>query len=45
MVATGKAFSGFTDVSYTTGVIVGAAVIIAYTLVGGYQAVADRMHL
>ncbi len=40
MVATGKAFDGFTELSYSTGVLVGAAVIILYTLVGGYKAVA-----
>ncbi len=40
MVATGKAFAGFTDLDYSTGVVVGAAVIIFYTLVGGYKAVA-----
>lgn len=40
MVATGKAFSGFTDLSYSAGVLVGATVIILYTLVGGYKAVA-----
>ena len=40
MVATGKAFAGFTDLSYSAGVLVGAAVIIFYTLVGGYKAVA-----
>jgi sodium/proline symporter len=40
MVATGKAFSGFTDMSYASGVIFGATVIIIYTLVGGYKAVA-----
>jgi len=40
MVATGKAFSGFTDMTYTTGVVFGATVIIVYTLVGGYKAVA-----
>ena len=40
MVATGKAFDGFTDLNYTTGLLVGAAVIIGYTLVGGYKAVA-----
>jgi sodium/proline symporter len=40
MVATGKAFDGFTDLNYSTGVLVGAAVIILYTLVGGYKAVA-----
>lgn len=40
MVATGKAFAGFTDLNYSMGVVVGAAVIIIYTLVGGYKAVA-----
>jgi sodium/proline symporter len=40
MVATGKAFAGFTELSYSAGVIVGATVIILYTLVGGYKAVA-----
>lgn len=40
MVATGKAFAGFTDLNYTQGVLLGAMVIIAYTLVGGYKAVA-----
>jgi sodium/proline symporter len=40
MVATGKAFAGFTPLDYAQGVVVGAGVIIAYTLVGGYKAVA-----
>jgi sodium/proline symporter len=40
MVATGKAFSGFTELSYGAGVVFGAAIIIVYTLVGGYKAVA-----
>jgi sodium/proline symporter len=40
MVATGKAFDGFTDLDYSTGLLVGAAIIILYTLVGGYKAVA-----
>jgi sodium/proline symporter len=40
MVATGKAFEGFTGLSYAQGVLVGSGVIIAYTLVGGYKAVA-----
>lgn len=40
MVATGKAFAGFTPLDYVQGVLVGAAIIIAYTLVGGYKAVA-----
>lgn len=40
MVATGKAFSGFTDLNYVQSVVLGASVIIIYTLVGGYKAVA-----
>jgi len=40
MVATGKAFAGFTSLNYVQGVLLGAGVIIAYTLVGGYKAVA-----
>ena len=40
MVATGKAFDGFTEISYSGGVILGAGIIILYTLVGGYKAVA-----
>jgi sodium/proline symporter len=40
MVATGKAFDGFTGLNYSQGVLLGAAVIILYTLVGGYKAVA-----
>jgi len=40
MVATGKAFDGFTDLDYSSGVLLGATVIILYTLVGGYKAVA-----
>jgi len=40
MVATGKAFSGFTELSYAGGVLFGATIIIIYTLVGGYKAVA-----
>jgi sodium/proline symporter len=40
MVATGKAFAGFTELDYSSGVLVGATIIIAYTLVGGYKAVA-----
>jgi len=40
MVATGKAFDGFTELGYSGGVLVGASVIIVYTLVGGYKAVA-----
>ncbi len=40
LVATGKAFSSFTNLSYSTAVIFGAVVIIGYTLIGGYKAVA-----
>ena len=40
MVATGKAFDGFTDLNYAWGVVVGATIIISYTLVGGFKAVA-----
>lgn len=40
MVATGKAIGGFTGLDYNWAVVTGAAVIIAYTLVGGYKAVA-----
>ena len=39
MIATGKAVSSFTDFSYESGIYVGAAIIIAYTFVGGYKAV------
>lgn len=39
MVATGKAFSGFLGMQYSTGVIVGSIFIIGYTFVGGYKAV------
>ncbi len=39
MVATGKAFNGFIDLDYRTGVIIGAVIIIGYTFVGGYKAV------
>lgn len=39
MVATGKAFSGFLGMEYSTGVIVGSIFIIGYTFVGGYKAV------
>jgi sodium/proline symporter len=39
MVATGKAFSGFIDLDYRAGVVIGAVIIIGYTFVGGYKAV------
>ena len=40
MVASGKALSSFIGIDYTTAVVVGAVIIIAYTFVGGYKAVA-----
>ncbi|MDH3642114.1 MAG: sodium/proline symporter, partial [Gammaproteobacteria bacterium] len=40
MVATGKAFSTFMDMEYVTAVVLGGTVIIIYTMVGGYKAVA-----
>ncbi len=39
MVASGKAFSSFLGMEYSTGVIVGSIFIIGYTFVGGYKAV------
>jgi len=39
MVATGKAFSSFTNMDYSTAVVFGATIIIAYTFIGGYKAV------
>lgn len=40
MVASGKALGAFVGLDYTTAVIVGAVIIIAYTFIGGYKAVA-----
>jgi sodium/proline symporter len=40
MMATGKAFSSFMDIDYATAVAIGAVIIIAYTFIGGYKAVA-----
>jgi sodium/proline symporter len=40
MVASGKALGAFVGLDYSTAVIVGAIIIIAYTFVGGYKAVA-----
>ena len=40
MVASGKALGAFIGLDYSTAVIVGAVIIIAYTFVGGYKAVA-----
>ena len=38
--AMGKAFGAFLGTTYTTGVIVGAVIILFYTTVGGFKAVA-----
>lgn len=38
--ASGKAFNAFTGVSYTTGLLIAIAVILFYTTVGGFKAVA-----
>jgi sodium/proline symporter len=40
MTASGKAFSSFIDMDYKTAVIFGAVIIITYTFVGGFKAVA-----
>jgi len=40
MVASGKAFGAFMDMDYTTAVLLGAGITMAYTFVGGYKAVA-----
>jgi sodium/proline symporter len=40
MVASGKALGSFIGMEYRTAVVVGAVIIIAYTFVGGYKAVA-----
>jgi SSS family transporter len=40
LVATGKAFSSFLGMSYGAGVLVGAAITLFYTTVGGFKAVA-----
>jgi sodium/proline symporter len=40
LTASGKAFSSFLGTDYRTGVIIGAAVILFYTTVGGFKAVA-----
>lgn len=40
MMATGKAFSSFMDLDYSTAVVIGAVIIMAYTFIGGYKAVA-----
>ncbi len=40
MIAAGKAFSEFMQISYINGVILGAIVTALYTVIGGYKAVA-----
>jgi sodium/proline symporter len=40
MIAAGKAFSDFMQISYVNGVILGAIVTALYTMIGGYKAVA-----
>ena len=40
MVAAGKAFSGFLEMDYGHGVMLGALITLAYTTVGGFKAVA-----
>ena len=39
MVASGKALNGFVGIDYEIGVVVGSAIIIVYTFVGGHKAV------
>jgi sodium/proline symporter len=40
LTATGKAFNAFVGLSYEAGVLLGAAIILFYTTVGGFKAVA-----
>jgi sodium/proline symporter len=40
MVASGKALATFMSMDYSTAVVLGAAIIIGYTFVGGFKAVA-----
>jgi len=40
LTASGKAFNAFLGTDYTTGVIIGAAIVLFYTTVGGFKAVA-----
>lgn len=40
LTASGKAFASFLGTSYTAGVLIGAVVILYYTTVGGFKAVA-----
>ena len=39
LIASGKALSEFVNMDYKVGVVVGSAIIIAYTFIGGYKAV------
>jgi len=39
LVASGKALQGFVGIDYKAGVVVGSAIIIGYTFIGGYKAV------
>jgi sodium/proline symporter len=39
MVATGKSFATFLDLDYGTGAILGGAIALAYTTIGGFSAV------
>jgi len=39
MVASGKALTSFIGWDYSTGVVVGAVIIVGYTFIGGYKAV------
>jgi sodium/proline symporter len=40
LTASGKAFQSFLGLNYTTGVLLGTAVVIYYTTIGGFKAVA-----
>ncbi len=40
LTAAGKAFNAFLELDYVTGVLLGAAVVLFYTAVGGFKAVA-----
>ncbi len=40
LTASGKAFSSFLGTSYTTGVVIGAVIVLLYTSIGGFKAVA-----
>lgn len=40
LTAAGKAFGSYLELSYETGVLLGAAVVLFYTTVGGFKAVA-----